>query len=53
MHRSGAGFFHCLNRARNVESAAPACVDVNQQGNLACIANAFDIGDYVVKACDA
>ena len=36
-----------------ITSLNDVIADVNQQGSLACIANAFDIGDYVVKARDA
>jgi hypothetical protein len=53
MQRTGAGFDQRAHRARDVERAAPAGVDVDQRRQIAGIGDAAYIGQHVFHRADA
>ena len=44
--------FHRRDRSRDIESAAPSCIDIHEQRELTRIGDAFYISNHVIEAGD-
>ena len=53
VHGAGAGLDHRAHRARDVKGAAPARIDVDQQGQGSDFGDAGDIGQHVLQSADS
>ena len=53
VHRGRAELDERLHGARDVEGAAPAGIDVDQQRHAADVGDAADVGEHVIERADA